>query len=78
HPIEVSALLKHGRNEEEAKQWLAAIFKAHSNLSAAMGVIHPQMYAIGWDQDLGRGICRNSIGAASLACEDWTGTDQGS
>ncbi|KIK73840.1 hypothetical protein PAXRUDRAFT_20451 [Paxillus rubicundulus Ve08.2h10] len=48
HPLKASALLKPGRNEEEAKQWLAVIFKAHSHLSAAMGVMHPQMYAIGW------------------------------
>jgi hypothetical protein len=49
HPLEASALLKPGRNEEEAKQWLAAIFKAHAHLSAAMGVMHPQMYAVGRD-----------------------------
>ncbi|KAF8835541.1 hypothetical protein BDN67DRAFT_984564 [Paxillus ammoniavirescens] len=49
HPLEASALLKSGRNKEEVKQWLAAIFKAHSHLSAAMGVMHPQMYAIGRD-----------------------------
>ncbi|KIK80077.1 hypothetical protein PAXRUDRAFT_159626, partial [Paxillus rubicundulus Ve08.2h10] len=46
HPLKASTLLKPGRNEE-AKQWLAAIFKVHSHLSAAMGVMHPQMYAIG-------------------------------
>ncbi|KIK78488.1 hypothetical protein PAXRUDRAFT_56848, partial [Paxillus rubicundulus Ve08.2h10] len=28
--------------------WLAAIFKVHSHLSVAMGIMHPQMYAIGW------------------------------
>jgi hypothetical protein len=49
HPLEVSALLKPGRNKEEAKQWLAAIFKAHSLLSAAMGIIHPEMYSRGRD-----------------------------
>ncbi|KIK74660.1 hypothetical protein PAXRUDRAFT_19650 [Paxillus rubicundulus Ve08.2h10] len=41
HPLEASVLLKPGRNEEEAKQWLAMIFKAHSHLSAAMVVMHP-------------------------------------
>ncbi|KIK71897.1 hypothetical protein PAXRUDRAFT_181645, partial [Paxillus rubicundulus Ve08.2h10] len=49
HPLEASTLLKPGRNEEEAKQWLAMMFKAHSHISAAMGVMHPQMYAIGHD-----------------------------
>ncbi|KIK76362.1 hypothetical protein PAXRUDRAFT_170174 [Paxillus rubicundulus Ve08.2h10] len=48
HPLEASVLLKPGRNEEEAKQWLATIFQAHSHLSAAMGVMHQRMYAIGW------------------------------
>ncbi|KIK79257.1 hypothetical protein PAXRUDRAFT_161763, partial [Paxillus rubicundulus Ve08.2h10] len=41
HPLEASVLLKPGRNKEEAKQWLATIFKAHSHLSAAMGIMHP-------------------------------------
>ncbi|KIK71843.1 hypothetical protein PAXRUDRAFT_181741, partial [Paxillus rubicundulus Ve08.2h10] len=48
HPLGASTLLKPGRSEEEAKQWLAVIFKVHSHLSAAIGVMHLQMYAIGW------------------------------
>ncbi|KIJ10066.1 hypothetical protein PAXINDRAFT_58232, partial [Paxillus involutus ATCC 200175] len=29
--------------------WLATIFKVHAHLSAAMGVMHPQVYTVGRD-----------------------------
>lgn len=46
-PPEVSALLKEGRNQGECRQWLADMIRMHSHLSAAMGIMHPDMYRIG-------------------------------
>ncbi|KAF9222208.1 hypothetical protein BS17DRAFT_676383, partial [Gyrodon lividus] len=43
-----SVLFRPRRNNEEARQWLATIFQAQCHLSAAMGIMHLQMYAIGW------------------------------